>query len=165
MCGHQSQCPHIFKYMNCKGDHQVDSYSCSYWRNCFNRSWHDRKSQELFQKQSMVTQQFCQQLPQVFFSFLFLFLFSLSLSQFLCCLPINVMQLLSSYRGLPLCPRYKLLIKKKKSRIPHDHIPWNILTFCINSDRLESSSIQTRYNQQPKSNKNSVEFSLYIPHF
>ena len=41
-------CPHIFKCMNCKGDHQADSYSCPYWHNCFNRSWHNRKSQELF---------------------------------------------------------------------------------------------------------------------
>ena len=30
-------CPHIFKCMNCKGDHQADSYSCPYWHNCFNR--------------------------------------------------------------------------------------------------------------------------------
>ena len=43
-------CPHIFKCMNCKGDHQVDSYSCPYWRNWFNRNWHGRKQQELFQK-------------------------------------------------------------------------------------------------------------------
>ena len=41
-------CPHIFKCMNCKGDHQADSYSCPYWRNCFNQEWHGRKQQELF---------------------------------------------------------------------------------------------------------------------
>ena len=29
--------PHIFKCINYKGDHQVDSYSCPYWHNCFNR--------------------------------------------------------------------------------------------------------------------------------
>jgi len=29
--------PHIFKCMNCKGDHQVDSSSCPYWCNCFSR--------------------------------------------------------------------------------------------------------------------------------
>ena len=40
-------CPHIFK---CKGDHQVDSYSCPYWCNHFNREWHSRKQQELSQK-------------------------------------------------------------------------------------------------------------------
>ena len=40
-------CPHIFKCMNCKGDHQADSYSCPYWRNCFNRDWHSKKQQEL----------------------------------------------------------------------------------------------------------------------
>ena len=43
-------CPHIFKYMNCKGNHQADSYSCPYWHNRFNREWHRRKQQELFQK-------------------------------------------------------------------------------------------------------------------
>ena len=36
-------CPHIFKCMNCKGDHQVDSYSCPYWHNWFNRDWHGKK--------------------------------------------------------------------------------------------------------------------------
>ena len=41
-------CPHIFKYINYKGDHQVDSYNCPYWCNCFNRDWHGRKQQELF---------------------------------------------------------------------------------------------------------------------
>ena len=30
-------CPHVFKCMNYKGDHQVDSHSCPYWCNCFNR--------------------------------------------------------------------------------------------------------------------------------
>jgi len=43
-------CPHIFKCINCKGDHQADSYSCPYWHNRFNRDWHGRKQQELFQK-------------------------------------------------------------------------------------------------------------------
>ena len=42
-------CPHIFKCMNCKGDHQANSYSCPYWRNRFNREWHGRKQQKLFQ--------------------------------------------------------------------------------------------------------------------
>ena len=43
-------CPHTFKYMNCKGNHQADSISYPYWRNCFNRDWHSRKQQELWQK-------------------------------------------------------------------------------------------------------------------
>ena len=29
--------PHVFKCVNCKGDHQADSYSCPYWCNCFNK--------------------------------------------------------------------------------------------------------------------------------
>ena len=44
-------CPHVFKCMNCKGDHQVDSYSCSYWHNCFNRDWHGRKQLNYFNSQ------------------------------------------------------------------------------------------------------------------
>ena len=43
-------CSHVFKCMNCKGDHQADSYSCPYWCNHFNRDWHGRKQQKLFQK-------------------------------------------------------------------------------------------------------------------
>ena len=43
-------CPHVFKCMNCKDNHQADSYSCLYWRNRFNREWHGRKQQELFRK-------------------------------------------------------------------------------------------------------------------
>ena len=41
---------HIFKYMNCKGNYQVDSVSYSYWHNHFNRDWYSRKQQELFCK-------------------------------------------------------------------------------------------------------------------
>ena len=87
-------CPHVFKYMNCKSDHQVDSISCSYWHNCFNRDWYSRKQQELFCKQSTEIL-----LSYVGFCFLFLFPFPFS-----CCLPINVLQLLSSYCGLPSHP-------------------------------------------------------------
>ena len=68
--------PHVFKCINCKGDHQVDSYSCLYWCNYFNRDWHGRKQQELFQKQSTVMQQSCQsKLVCFFFILLFFFLF------------------------------------------------------------------------------------------
>ena len=43
-------CPHVFKCVNCKGDHQADSYSCLYWRNRFNKDWHGKKRQELSRK-------------------------------------------------------------------------------------------------------------------
>ena len=36
-------CPHIFKCVNCKEDYQVDSNTCSYWQNCFNKKWYSRK--------------------------------------------------------------------------------------------------------------------------
>ena len=41
-------CPYIFKCINCKGDHQANSYSCPYWHNHFNRGWYDIKLQKLF---------------------------------------------------------------------------------------------------------------------
>ena len=43
-------CPHVFKCVNYKGDHQADNYSCPYWHNHFNKDWHGRKQQKLFQK-------------------------------------------------------------------------------------------------------------------
>jgi len=46
----EEPCSHIFKYMNCKGNYQANSISCSYWHNYFNRDWHGRKQQELFCK-------------------------------------------------------------------------------------------------------------------
>jgi len=46
----EEPCPYVFKYMNCKRDHQVNSYNCLYWHNHFNKEWHGKKQQELFQK-------------------------------------------------------------------------------------------------------------------
>ena len=36
-------CPHVFKCVNYKEDHQADSYNCPYWRNQFNKEWYGRK--------------------------------------------------------------------------------------------------------------------------
>ena len=41
-------CPYTFKCMNCKGNHQVDSISCPYWHNHFNKDQHGRKQQKLW---------------------------------------------------------------------------------------------------------------------
>ena len=41
-------CPCSFKCVNCKDNHQVDSYTCPYWCNCFNKIWHGKKQQELW---------------------------------------------------------------------------------------------------------------------
>ncbi len=41
-------CPHVFKCVNYKGDHQVDSYSCPYWHNRFNKDWHGRNNRNSF---------------------------------------------------------------------------------------------------------------------
>ena len=30
-------CSYVFKCTNCKEDHQVNSYTCPFWHNCFNR--------------------------------------------------------------------------------------------------------------------------------
>jgi len=37
-------CTHSFKYINCKGKHQVDSSSCPFWKHRFNRTWYMKKS-------------------------------------------------------------------------------------------------------------------------
>jgi len=36
-------CPHFFKCSNCRGNHQVDSNLCLFWKNRFNREWHWKK--------------------------------------------------------------------------------------------------------------------------
>ena len=36
-----------FKYVNCKGKYQIDSYNCSFWKHKFNCDWHIKKAQEL----------------------------------------------------------------------------------------------------------------------
>ena len=33
-------CPYLFKYINCKSNHQVDSNSCLFWYYYFNKEWH-----------------------------------------------------------------------------------------------------------------------------
>jgi len=40
-------CPHTFKCINCKGNHQADSNNCPFWRHHFNREWHSKKYQEI----------------------------------------------------------------------------------------------------------------------
>ena len=36
-------CPHLFKCLNCKGDHQTDSNMCPFWKHQFNKEWHMKK--------------------------------------------------------------------------------------------------------------------------
>ena len=45
-------CPHTFKCPNCKGDHQVDSNICLFWRHHFNREWHVKKYAEICENRS-----------------------------------------------------------------------------------------------------------------
>jgi len=42
-------CPHTFKYINCKEEHQVDSNTCLFWKNCFNKNWYGKKQQMLYE--------------------------------------------------------------------------------------------------------------------
>ena len=30
-------CPHLFKYLNCKGSHITNSIECPFWKHCFNK--------------------------------------------------------------------------------------------------------------------------------
>jgi len=45
-------CFHTFKCINCKGDHQADSYTCSFWHHYFNREWYSKKYQEICENQN-----------------------------------------------------------------------------------------------------------------
>ena len=40
-------CPHAFKCLNCREDHQADSNQCLFWRHQFNRKWHQKKYIEI----------------------------------------------------------------------------------------------------------------------
>ena len=40
-------CPHTFKCLNCKGDHQADSIECPFWKYCFNKEWHIKEYSKL----------------------------------------------------------------------------------------------------------------------
>jgi len=45
-------CPHSFKCLNCKGDHQADSNHCLFWKHRFNREWHYKKYAEICENRS-----------------------------------------------------------------------------------------------------------------
>ena len=36
-------CPYSFKCLNCKGEHQADSYDCPFWKHHFNKKWHAKE--------------------------------------------------------------------------------------------------------------------------
>ena len=40
-------CPHLFKCLNCKGDHQADSTNCPFWKYQFNKEWHSKEYTKL----------------------------------------------------------------------------------------------------------------------
>ena len=44
--------PYIFKYLNYKGNYQANSNSCSFWRYCFNRKWHTKNHQKLWESKN-----------------------------------------------------------------------------------------------------------------
>ena len=35
--------PHMFKCLNCKGDHQADLNKCPFWKHRFNKEWHSKE--------------------------------------------------------------------------------------------------------------------------
>jgi len=35
-------CPHSFKCLNCKRDHQADPKECPFWKHHFNKKWHSK---------------------------------------------------------------------------------------------------------------------------
>ena len=40
----EKPCTHTFKCINCKGEHQVDSNTCLFWKHRFNKDWYNKKS-------------------------------------------------------------------------------------------------------------------------
>jgi len=40
-------CLHTFKYTNCCGEYQVDATTCPFWKNQFNKEWHQKKYSEI----------------------------------------------------------------------------------------------------------------------
>jgi len=45
-------CPHIFKCLNCHGDHQANSNACPLWQHHFNREWQMKKYSEIHENRS-----------------------------------------------------------------------------------------------------------------
>ena len=45
-------CPHSFKCSNCQGKHQADSNLCPFWKNKFNREWHQKKYIETYENRA-----------------------------------------------------------------------------------------------------------------
>jgi len=41
--------PHTFKCINCKGEHQVNSNTCPFWKNYFNKDWYGKKQQKFYE--------------------------------------------------------------------------------------------------------------------
>ena len=48
-------CPHTFKYLNCKGKHQADSYNCPFWKHHFNKEWHSKEYAKIWDNQKNST--------------------------------------------------------------------------------------------------------------
>jgi len=42
-------CPHIFKCLNCKGNHQANSNKCPFWKHHFNKEWHTKEYAKLWE--------------------------------------------------------------------------------------------------------------------
>ena len=40
-------CPHSFKCLNYKGNYQVNSVNCPFWKHHFNKKWHSKEYSEL----------------------------------------------------------------------------------------------------------------------
>ena len=40
-------CSHMFKCLNCQGDHQADLNLCPFWRHRFNKEWQQKKYAEI----------------------------------------------------------------------------------------------------------------------
>ena len=48
-------CPHTFKCLNCKDDHQANLNECLFWKHRFNKEWHSKEYTNTWDNQKNLT--------------------------------------------------------------------------------------------------------------
>ena len=48
-------CPHTFKCLNCKGNHQASLNECPFWKHRFNKEWHSKEYTNIWDNQKNLT--------------------------------------------------------------------------------------------------------------
>ena len=48
-------CPHMFKCLNCKSEHQANLYDCFFWKHHFNKEWYSKEYMKIWDNQKNST--------------------------------------------------------------------------------------------------------------